>query len=47
VLIKDNIDAAGMVNWRARWLADNRPKRDSFAVAQMRAAGAVILGEPT
>jgi amidase len=45
VLIKDNIDAAGMVNSAGSLaLADNRPKRDAFAVAQMRAAGAVILG---
>ena len=45
VLIKDNIDAAGMVNSAGSLaLADHRPRRDSFAVAQMRAAGAVILG---
>ena len=45
VLIKDNIDAAGMVNSAGSLaLADNRPKRDAFAVARLRAAGAVILG---
>jgi amidase len=45
VLIKDNIDAAGMVNSAGSLaLADNRPKQDAFAVARMRAAGAVILG---
>ena len=46
VLIKDNIDAAGMVNSAGSLaLADNRPKQDAFIVARLRAAGAVILGK--
>jgi amidase len=46
VLIKDNIDAVGMVNSAGSLaLADNRPKEDAFIVARLRAAGAVILGK--
>ena len=46
VLLKDNIDAAGMVNSAGSLaLADNRPKADAFMVARLRAAGAVILGK--
>jgi amidase len=46
VLIKDNIDAAGMVNSAGSLaLADNRPKQDAFIVQRLRAAGAVILGK--
>jgi len=46
VLVKDNIDAAGMVNSAGSLaLADHRPKQDAFVVAQMREAGAVILGK--
>jgi amidase len=45
VLIKDNIDSAGMVNSAGSLaLADNRPSQDAFIVARLRAAGAVILG---
>jgi amidase len=45
VLLKDNIDVAGMVNSAGSLaLANNRPVRDAFLVAQLRAAGAVILG---
>jgi amidase len=46
VLIKDNIDVAGMVNSAGSLaLADNRPKQDAFIVARLRASGAVILGK--
>ena len=46
VLLKDNIDIAGMVNSAGSLaLVDNRPARDAFLVARLRAAGAVILGK--
>jgi len=46
VLLKDNIDAAGMVNSAGSLaLADHRPSADAFLVARLRAAGAVILGK--
>jgi amidase len=46
VLIKDNIDVAGMVNSAGSLaLADNRPARDAFLVQRLRDAGAVILGK--
>ncbi len=46
VLLKDNIDAAGMVNSAGLLaLADNRPANDAFVVARLRASGAVILGK--
>ena len=46
VLLKDNIDAAGMVNSAGSLaLADNRPAADAFVVARLRASGAVILGK--
>ena len=46
ILIKDNIDAVGMVNSAGSLaLAENRPKRDAFIVARLREAGAVILGK--
>ncbi len=46
VLIKDNIDASGMVNSAGSLaLAGHRPKEDAFIVARLRDAGAVILGK--
>jgi amidase len=46
ILLKDNIDVAGMVNSAGSFaLADNRPKTDAFLVARLREAGAVILGK--
>jgi amidase len=46
VLIKDNIDVAGMVNSAGSLaLAEHRPKQDAFLIARLRAAGAVILGK--
>jgi amidase len=46
VLIKDNIDSAGMVNSAGSLaLAENRPKQDAFLVTRLRNAGAVILGK--
>jgi amidase len=46
VLIKDNIDAVGMVNSAGSLaLAENRPKQDAFIVTRLREAGAVIIGK--
>ena len=46
VLVKDNIDVAGMVNSAGSLaLVDNRPRQDAFIVSRLRAAGAVILGK--
>jgi amidase len=46
VLIKDNVDIAGLVNSAGSLaLADNRPKQDAFIVTRLRDAGAVILGK--
>ena len=46
VLIKDNVDIAGMVNSAGSLaLADNHPGADAFVVKRLRDAGAVILGK--
>jgi amidase len=46
VLVKDNIDVAGMVNSAGSLaLVDHRPRQDAFLAARLRAAGAVILGK--
>jgi amidase len=46
ILIKDNVDVAGMVNSAGSLaLADHKPKVDAFMVARLRSAGAVILGK--
>ncbi|MGH9146362.1 MAG: amidase [Vicinamibacterales bacterium] len=46
VLLKDNIDVAGMVNSAGSLaLSENRPVQDAFIVARLREAGAVILGK--
>jgi amidase len=46
VLLKDNIDVAGLVNSAGSLaLADHRPQTDAFLVTRLRAAGAVILGK--
>lgn len=46
VLIKDNVDIAGMVNSAGSLaLADNHPAADAFVVRRLRDAGAVILGK--
>lgn len=46
VLLKDNIDVAGLVNSAGSLaLANHRPKDDAFLVARLRGAGAVVLGK--
>lgn len=46
ILIKDNVDIAGMVNSAGSLaLADNRPAADAFMVKRLRDAGAVIVGK--
>lgn len=46
VLIKDNVDVAGMVNSAGSLaMAENRPSTDAFMVQRLREAGAVILGK--
>ena len=46
VLIKDNIDIAGMVNSAGSLaLANNYPPADAFMVKRLRDAGAVIVGK--
>jgi amidase len=46
VLLKDNIDAVGMVNSAGSLaLGEHRPRQDAFIVARLRDAGAVILGK--
>ena len=46
VLLKDNIDVAGMVNSAGSLaMADHRPKQDAFIARRLRDAGAVILGK--
>ncbi len=48
VLVKDEIDAAGMATTLGTVVfKDYRPTRDSFVVAKLRKAGAVILGKTT
>jgi amidase len=45
VLIKDNIDVAGMINSAGSLaFADNRPASDAFVIRRLRDAGVVILG---
>ena len=45
LLVKDNIDVAGMVNSAGSLaFADNRPKTDAFLIGRLRDAGVVILG---
>jgi amidase len=46
VVIKDNIDVAGMVNSAGSLaMAEHRPRRDAFLVERLRAAGVVILAK--
>jgi amidase len=45
ILVKDNIDVAGMINSAGSLaLVDNRPKTDAFLIRRLRDAGVVILG---
>ena len=46
VLLKDNIDVAGLVNSAGSLaMATHKPRQDAFIVTRLRAAGAVILGK--
>jgi amidase len=46
ILLKDNIDAVGMINSAGSLaLANHRPRRDAFVTTLLRNAGAVILGK--
>ncbi len=46
VLVKDNIDIAGLVNSAGSLaLAAHRPAADAFVIARLREAGVVILGK--
>ena len=46
VLVKDNLDVAGLPTTAGNVALQNSiPQRDSFVVAKLRAAGAVILGK--
>ena len=46
VLVKDNIDVAGLVNSAGSLaLAAHRPAADAFVITKLREAGAVILGK--
>lgn len=46
VLVKDNVDVAGMVNSAGSLaLSDHRPADDAFLVARLREAGAVVIGK--
>jgi amidase/aspartyl-tRNA(Asn)/glutamyl-tRNA(Gln) amidotransferase subunit A len=46
VLLKDNIDAKGMVNSAGSWLMrEHLPKQDAFVVARLIAQDALILGK--
>ena len=48
VLVKDEIDAAGMPTTLGSLVfKDYRPPRDAFVVAQLKKAGAIILGKTT
>jgi amidase len=48
VLVKDEIDAAGMPTTLGTVVfKDYRPPKDSFVVAKLRKAGAIILGKTT
>ena len=46
VLVKDNIDTKELANTAGSYLLRNHyPKRDAFAIKQLRAAGAIVLGK--
>ncbi|MDR2452089.1 MAG: glutamyl-tRNA amidotransferase, partial [Candidatus Accumulibacter sp.] len=46
VVLKDNIDSVGLANTGGSlFLEGNRPQADAFAVARLRAAGAIILAK--
>ena len=48
VLVKDEIDVAGMPTTQGSLIfRDYRPTKDSFVVAKLREAGAIILGKTT
>lgn len=46
VLLKDNIDAKGMVNSAGSWLMrEHKPEKDAYVVARLMAEDALILGK--
>jgi len=46
IVLKDNLDAVGMVNSAGSLaLAHHRPKHDAFVTARLRDAGAIIVGK--
>jgi Asp-tRNA(Asn)/Glu-tRNA(Gln) amidotransferase A subunit family amidase len=48
ILVKDSIDAVGMATTHGTVMfQDYRPPLDAFAIAQLKQAGAIILGKPT
>src|ERR1019366_2029428 len=48
ILVKDQVDAAGMPTTLGSVVfKDYRPPQDSFVVAKLRKAGAIILGKTT
>jgi Asp-tRNA(Asn)/Glu-tRNA(Gln) amidotransferase A subunit family amidase len=47
ILVKDEIDAAGMPTTQGTLVFKNSPIRDAFVVERLRKAGAIILGKTT
>jgi amidase len=45
ILVKDNINTTGMPTTAGSWALDGSTPSDAFIVAQLRAAGAIIIGK--